>query len=264
MNDDAGSDLPIRFDILTLFPEMFPPVLDTSIPGRAAKANAAEYAIHDLRDWAEPGGHRKVDDRPFGGGPGMVLMCQPIHDAVCAVEKLDERKARRIVLSPQGRPLDQRLLEELANESRLLLIAGHYEGIDERVVEHLELEEISLGDFVLSGGEPEYVLVDGIAGCSRGCWSLGSTRRRTPSRRFRRQTSVDCSIAPTTRGPVSGKDARSRSAAVGRSPRSHNGGFGKGKNARNSGVLTFPTTGDPEGAGSGVMGYQRSHHSSRL
>lgn len=164
MNDDAGSDLPIRFDILTLFPEMFPPVLETSIPGRAAKANAAEYAIHDLRDWAEPGGHRKVDDRPFGGGPGMVLMCQPIHDAVCAVEKLDKRKARRIVLSPQGRPLDQRLLEELANESRLLLIAGHYEGIDERVVEHLELEEISLGDFVLSGGElGALVLVDGIA-----------------------------------------------------------------------------------------------------
>ena len=246
MNDHAGSDLPIRFDILTLFPEMFPSVLETSIPGRAAKVNAAEYAIHDLRDWAEPGGHRKVDDRPFGGGPGMVLMCQPIHDAVCAVEKLDERKARRIVLFPR-QTVDQRLLEELANESRLLLIAGHYEGIDERVVEHLELEEISLVTSCSPAESSElWSLWTASLGCSQACWVTRIRRRRTPSRRFRRQTSVDCSIAPTTRGLVSGKDARSRKCCCRAiTTRSHNGGFGKGKNARNSGVPTFPTTGDP-------------------
>ena len=241
MNDHAGSDLPIRFDILTLFPEMFPSVLETSIPGRAAKANAAEYAIHDLRDWAEPGGHRKVDDRPFGGGPGMVLMCQPIHDAVCG--GVGRTEARRSCFPP-GQTVGSTAARKLANGA---LIAGHYEGIDERVVEHLELEEISLGDFVPPAESSElWSLWTASLGCSQACWVTRIRRRRTPSRRFRRQTSVDCSIAPTTRGLVSGKDARSRKCCCRAiTTRSHNGGFGKGKNARNSGVPTFPTTGDP-------------------
>lgn len=160
----------MRFDILTLFPEMFGGVLNASILGRAAQAAEqradqpplAEYHLHNIRDWAD-NKHAKVDDRPFGGGPGMVLMCQPLYDAVVAVEKLDARPALRILLSPQGKPLDQSLVEELATKPRLLLIAGHYEGVDERVIEELAPLEISVGDFVVSGGEiPAMMLIDAI------------------------------------------------------------------------------------------------------
>ena len=131
---------------------------------------------------------------------------------------------------PRGRPLDQRLLEELANESRLLLIAGHYEGIDERVVEHLELEEISLGDFVLSGGElGALVLVDGIAQLQPGVLGHSDSARRTPSRRFRRQTSVDCSTFPTTEPRVWEGREVPKCCCRAITTRSHNGGFGKGR-----------------------------------
>lgn len=153
---------PIRFDILTLFPEMFEPVLAASIPGRAASGGFAEYCLHDIRDHAD-NKHRKVDDRPFGGGPGMVMMCQPIFDCVTAAEGLDLRPASRILLTPQGEPLTQETVEELAGLPRLLLIAGHYEGLDERVIEALEPREISIGDYVLSGGElAAMVMVDAI------------------------------------------------------------------------------------------------------
>lgn len=152
----------IRFDILTLFPEVFPAPLGASILGRAADAGLASYHVHDIRDYAR-NKHAKVDDRPFGGGPGMVMMCQPLYDCVTAIEKLDERPARRILLTPQGEPLKQRRVEALAREPRLLLIAGHYEGVDERVIEELGPLEISIGDYVLSGGElPAMVLIDAI------------------------------------------------------------------------------------------------------
>lgn len=152
----------MRFDILTLFPEMFTGPLTTSIPGRAAENGLVSYNIHDIRDWTEDK-HDRVDDRPFGGGPGMVMMCQPIHDAVLAVEAMDEQPAERILLSPQGRRLDQTIVEELATRPRLLLIAGRYEGIDERVIEALQPREISIGDYVLSGGElPALALMDAI------------------------------------------------------------------------------------------------------
>lgn len=141
---------------------MFPPVLATSIMGRAESAGAVHYHVHDIRDWSEDR-HRRVDDRPFGGGPGMVMMCQPLFDCVSAVEAMDARRARRILLTPQGEPLCQSRVEQLAAEERLLFIAGHYEGIDERVVDELSPLEISLGDYVLSGGElPVLVLVDTI------------------------------------------------------------------------------------------------------
>ena len=152
----------MRIDVLTLFPEMFPGVLGASILGRAAAGGHVSYHLHDIRDFAD-NKHRKVDDRPFGGGPGMVMMCQPLVDAVAAAEAADARPARRILLTPQGRRLDQPLVEQLAGMDRLLLIAGHYEGVDERAIEQLEPLEVSLGDYVLSGGElPAMVLIDAV------------------------------------------------------------------------------------------------------
>ncbi len=153
----------MRIDILTLFPDMFTGPLDASIVGRARESGLIEVHVHDIRDWTTDK-HNKVDDRPFGGGPGMVMMCQPLHDAVLAVEDKDPRRAHRMLLSPQGRRLTQDHVESLARQERLLLIAGHYEGIDERVIDALEPEEVSIGDYVLSGGElPALVLVDTIA-----------------------------------------------------------------------------------------------------
>ena len=152
----------IRFDILTLFPDMFPPVLETSIPGRAETGGHASYHVHDIRHWTDDA-HGSVDDRPYGGGPGMVMMCQPVFDTVQAVEAMDEQPARRILLTPQGTPLDQARVRDLAQSPRLLLIAGHYEGFDQRIIEELEPEEISIGDYVLSGGEiPVLVLIDAV------------------------------------------------------------------------------------------------------
>jgi tRNA (guanine37-N1)-methyltransferase len=153
----------MRIDILTLFPDMFQGPLNASILGRAQESGLLDVHVHDIRDWTTDK-HNTVDDRPFGGGPGMVLMCQPLHDAVLAVEESDTRRAHRMLLSPQGRRLSQDIVESLAQQERLLLIAGHYEGIDERVIDALEPEEVSIGDYVLSGGElPALVLVDAIA-----------------------------------------------------------------------------------------------------
>ncbi|MCA9293077.1 MAG: tRNA (guanosine(37)-N1)-methyltransferase TrmD [Phycisphaerales bacterium] len=152
----------MRIDVLTLFPEMFEPVLGASICGRARAAGLVDWHITNIRDFAD-NKHAKVDDRPFGGGPGMVMMCQPVWDAVQAVEALDARRARRIVLTPQGRPFTQAIAEELSRDERVLLVAGHYEGIDERVIEAIEPLEISVGDFVLSGGElPAMLMIDAI------------------------------------------------------------------------------------------------------
>lgn len=152
----------MRLDLLTLFPDMVWAVLRTSILGRAAEAGLVSYHVHDIRTWSD-NPHGKVDDRPFGGGPGMVMTCQPLHAAVTAVEGDDPRPATRILLTPQGRRLSQSLVEELSQRPRLLLIAGHYEGIDERVIEELAPIEISVGDYVVSGGEiPSLLLVDAV------------------------------------------------------------------------------------------------------
>ena len=152
----------LRIDILTLFPEMFTPVLGTSIPKRAAEKGLVSYHLTNIRDFATDN-HKSVDDKPFGGGPGMVMMCQVLFDAVGKVEAEDDRPARRIILSPQGRPLTQALAQELAAEKRILMIAGHYEGFDERIIEGLKPMELSIGDYVLSGGElAAMVVVDAI------------------------------------------------------------------------------------------------------
>jgi tRNA (guanine37-N1)-methyltransferase len=152
----------MRIDVLTLFPEMFAPVLGGSILKRAQDKALASYHVHQLRDYTtDP--HRKVDDRPFGGGPGMVLMCQPVLDAVKAIEAADPRPATRILLAPTGRKFSQPLAEELAKLPRLLLIAGHYEGFDERIHHLLQPTEISIGDYILSGGEvPAMVVLDAV------------------------------------------------------------------------------------------------------
>jgi len=153
---------PLRIDILTLFPEMFGPLLGTSIPKRAAQKGLVSYHLTNLRDFATDN-HKSVDDRPFGGGPGMVMMCQPMFDAVEAIERLDPRPPMRILLSPQGKVFDQRLAEELATKDRLLFIAGHYEGFDQRIIDGLSPIEVSIGDYVLSGGElAAMVIIDSI------------------------------------------------------------------------------------------------------
>lgn len=152
----------LRIDILTLFPDMFAPVLNTSIPKRAAEKGLVSYHLTNIRDFATDA-HKSVDDKPFGGGPGMVMMCQTLFDAVEAVEQQDPRPTTRVVLTPQGRLFNQALASELAGQQRLLLIAGHYEGLDERVLDGLKPMEISIGDYVLSGGElPAMVLIDAV------------------------------------------------------------------------------------------------------
>jgi len=156
----------VRIDVITTFPEMFatqpPAALGVSIPGRAVKAGLWTLHATNPRDFAD-NRHRKTDDSPFGGGPGMVMMCQPLWDAVMVVEAADPAPAMRILLTPQGEPLTQGIVEGLAASPRLLLIAGHYEGIDERVIEALGPREISVGDYVLSGGElAAMVLIDAV------------------------------------------------------------------------------------------------------
>ncbi len=158
--------MPMRIDILTTFPEMFSPeppgALGLSIPSRARSAGLVDWHAHNLRDWTADK-RQKTDDRPFGGGPGMVMMCQPIWDAFGAVEALDQRPVRRVYMTPQGRLLDQPLVEELSKEQRLVILAGHYEGVDERVIEKLAPLEVSVGDYVLSGGElGALVLIDAV------------------------------------------------------------------------------------------------------
>lgn len=157
----------MRIDVLTTFPAMFdaapPAAMAVSIPGRARESGRLELVATNIRDFAEDK-HAKTDDRPFGGGPGMVMMCQPVWDAAMHAEGLDPRPARRVYLTPQGKRLDQTMVADFARSERLLLLCGHYEGVDERVIEKLAPEEVSIGDFVLSGGElAAMVLIDAVA-----------------------------------------------------------------------------------------------------
>ncbi len=157
----------MRIDVLTIFPDLFTGFLSTSIPAIAIEQGRISCHTHDIRAYAA-NKHRKVDDRPFGGGPGMVMMCQPIFDAVKAAESQDPAAGGgsvvRVLLTPQGERLTQPRVEWLAQQPRLTLLCGHYEGIDERVIEELRPLEISIGDYVLSGGElGAMVLIDAVA-----------------------------------------------------------------------------------------------------
>ncbi len=152
----------MRFDVLTLFPEMFSGYLGQSLLKLAIQAGLVEVQLHNMRDWA-PGPHQAVDDRPFGGGPGMVLKVAPVVECVEAVQSQGPAPGHLVMLTPQGRPLNQRVVEELSVHPRLVLLCGRYEGFDERVRELLEPDEISIGDYVLGGGEvAAMVVIDAV------------------------------------------------------------------------------------------------------
>lgn len=152
----------MRIDVLSLFPEMFTGVLNSSILQQAQERQAVTYNVINFRQYAA-NKHYKVDDYPYGGGAGMVLSAQPIFDAVDALTEKTQTNPRIIMLCPQGERYSQQKAEELANEEHLILLCGHYEGFDERVREHLVTDEISIGDYVLTGGEiGAMVIVDSV------------------------------------------------------------------------------------------------------
>jgi tRNA (guanine37-N1)-methyltransferase len=149
----------MKIDVLTLFPAMFAGPLDESIIKRARQAGLLELQLHQLRDWTHDR-HKTVDDRPFGGGPGMLLKPEPIFEAV---ESLQRDNTRVILMSPSGRKFDQAIARELAQQEHLLIVTGHYEGFDERIREALADDELSIGDYVLTNGAlPAMVVIDTV------------------------------------------------------------------------------------------------------
>ena len=147
------------FDVLTLFPEMFKP-LEESIIGRAKENKQIEINLINIRDFSKDK-HKHVDDTPYGGGAGMVMKADVVYDAYKSVKK---EKAKVIYLTPQGKTLNQKKVEELAKEDNLILLCGHYEGIDQRAIDLIQPEEISVGDYVLTGGElPAMILIDAVS-----------------------------------------------------------------------------------------------------
>lgn len=150
----------LKFDVLTIFPGMFDAVVNQSIVKRAQEKKKVAIAVHDLRDWTQDA-HRKVDDRPFGGGPGMVMMPQPIFAAVKDIK--GRRKAHVVLTCAGGTPFTQSKARQLAKKKNIIFICGHYEGVDERVREELVDESLSIGDYVLTGGElPAMVMMDAV------------------------------------------------------------------------------------------------------
>jgi len=147
----------MKIEVLTLFPEMFQGPFAESIIKRAQNKGLVEIKIHYLRKWAKDK-HQTVDDRPFGGGVGMILMVEPIDKAL---KELRKKETKVILLTPQGKVFNQKMAKKLAREKHLLFICGHYEGVDERIRDHLVDEEISIGDYVLTGGElPSMIVID--------------------------------------------------------------------------------------------------------
>ncbi len=152
----------MKIDIMTLFPEMCETVLSESIIGRARKANKVQIACHNIRDFAN-NKHNKVDDMPYGGGMGMVMAAEPIYNCYKSLYHAEEKKPHLIYLSPKGTTLTQKKVVELSKLDRMVLLCGHYEGVDERVLDEIVDEQISLGDFVVTGGElPALCLADAV------------------------------------------------------------------------------------------------------
>ena len=157
----------MRFDIMTLFPEMVMNGLETSIIGRAVKNKILEIEAWNIRDYAF-NKHSSVDDYPYGGGAGMLMQAEPVYQTYLAIQEkaaLPEGKRPRVIyLSPQGKPFNQKMAEEFAEEEELVFLCGHYEGIDERVLEEIVTDYVSIGDYVLTGGElPSMIMVDAIS-----------------------------------------------------------------------------------------------------
>ena len=152
----------MRFDLLSIFPDIFESYLGQSLLAKAIEAGLVDIHRWDIRNHTEDK-HQKVDDRPFGGGPGMLLCCQPVFDCVEAAQADGHAPGQLVMLTPQGRRLDQRLVEDLAEHERLLLLCGRYEGFDERIREGLQPLEVSVGDFIANGGEvPAMLVVDAV------------------------------------------------------------------------------------------------------
>lgn len=150
----------MKIHVLTLFPEMFPPVTESSILGRAGEKGILDIDLINIRDYTLDK-HKRTDDTPYGGGPGMVMSAQPIFDALRAIRA----EGKHILyMSPRGRMLDQAMIEQLAREDELVILCGHYEGVDQRVLDAWDMEEVSIGDYILTGGElPAMVLIDSVA-----------------------------------------------------------------------------------------------------
>lgn len=148
----------MRIDVITLFPEMFQGFLSESLLGKAVERGLVQIVLHNLRDWSV-GKHRQVDDRPYGGGPGMVLMVEPLVACIEAVTAASELQSNLIFLTPQGRTFHQTIAEEFSQKSRLILVCGRYEGFDQRAIDMLKPDEVSLGDFILNGGETAAMVV---------------------------------------------------------------------------------------------------------
>jgi tRNA (guanine37-N1)-methyltransferase len=150
----------MRFDVLTLFPELFHSYLGQSLLKLALQKQLVDVQLWNIRDWATDR-HKSVDDTPYGGGPGMLMMCPPVFDCVEHVRQQGTEPGQLVMLTPAGRRLDQTLVEELAGQPRLLLLCGRYEGFDERIAEGLQPLEVSAGDFICNGGEvPAMLLID--------------------------------------------------------------------------------------------------------
>ena len=210
----------MRIDIATLFTQMCDSVLNESIVGRGIRNGFIEVYTHDIRKYTE-NKHRRVDDKPYGGGTGMLMQAQPVYDCISAIKSQGEGRPRIIYMSPQGEVLTQQKVQELAQEPWLILLCGHYEGIDQRVLDELEVEELSVGNYVLTGGElPALIVADAVARLQPGvlpneptasratttdCWSSRSTpaRRNGMGAGYRR-----CSSRETTAPSPGGRTVK--------------------------------------------------------
>ena len=152
----------IKFEILSIFPEMFASPLDFSLLKKAQEKGVLKISLHNIRDWADDK-HKMTDDAPYGGGCGMVMKLEPVEKALAAIRRRDKEKSTVVLMTPQGEVLNQKIAEELSQKKKIIIICGRYEGVDERIREHLVDREISIGDYILTGGElAALVLIDAV------------------------------------------------------------------------------------------------------